>query len=206
MVKFNDKSAWAAMHSLTLFCFFMDVALTAFGQNTLIASWPWYKLANTSIIATYIMVIYNNHSNWGITLNSEDFFLMIHATIWVFSPQIIIKLLPFAIYSSLNIAHFLMLDLYPKDQLTIAALPLLNYLEPTLMLATAFLDIILIFVLVIESFIQNSYWGLAFYTYTWALKALSSEHSKNAFIQLIHLHQIRNLKSIKQPPISKDIK
>lgn len=194
MLTLNDKSVWGSMHLFTVLCFSLDCILILFGQNTLMSSWPWYKMANLSIVATYLTVIYNNHTNWHNTLNSENFLLLIQAFIWFFTPYKLTKLLSFAIYSALNIVHYIMLDLYPNAQFCLAAIPLLNYLEPTLMLSTAFLDISLIIILLIESVYQKSYWGFAIYTYTWALKSQSSQHAKNALIQLININQFRNIK------------
>lgn len=183
VVSITNKPLWLALHTLTVVCFFGEALACGFG-NTLMTKIPWYVLANTAVVGTYATVLVKNHTHWDATLASDDCLLLIQALVWGFTPHCLFKLASFTLYSGLNMAHFLALDKFPHAPLTQACLPLLNYLEPQLLSCAAILEMLMIPILAFEAVYTNSYWGLAVYGYTWALRKHFSPQMMTVWLRI----------------------
>lgn len=198
---FQDKYQllWFLSHINTLLGFFMYSAWVFNPEKHFLSVIPWYKLTNYSCILTYTIVIYKrylceetfeqNEAGGRILisyiLKTENVQLIISAFLWTVTNESFFKLVPFAIYSILNISCFLVFEAYPQSHFSVALAPFISYIKNPCLIFSAFVDIFIIGLLLNESYHNNSYYVFFLYTFVWGLKMDNSEASRIAVYKIM---------------------
>ncbi|KAG0689617.1 hypothetical protein C6P40_004776 [Pichia californica] len=165
---------------------------------------PWYKLTNYCCILTYSIVIYKRYlcdeninknefeSNTLISyiLKTENVQLIISAFLWTVTEESFFKLVPFAIYATLNLSCFLVFEAYPQTQFSISLAPFISFIKNPCLIFSAFIDIFIIGLLFHESFKKNSYYVFFLYSFIWCLKMDNSEASRIALFKILKVVDI----------------
>lgn len=200
---FQDKYQllWFLSHINTLLGFFMYSTWVFNPEKHYLSVIPWYKLTNYSCILTYTIVIYKrylceenvdqNDAGGRILisyiLKTENVQLIISAFLWTVTNESFFKLVPFAIYSILNISCFLVFEAYPQAPFSVSLAPFISYIKNPCLVFSAFVDIFIIVLLLKESYSSNSYYVFFLYTFIWMLKMDNSEASRIAVYKIIKL-------------------
>ncbi|ODQ78894.1 hypothetical protein BABINDRAFT_162560 [Babjeviella inositovora NRRL Y-12698] len=210
---FSLQHVWLISHAITLLSVFgyVFVSLDSATHSSTLRS--WYLTADLATIITYSVVIYRRHlvttvRNLGSlsvatpgstyppvyrhtriplseVLRSENAHLLAFGLLWLATPQNIIKLLPFACYSFLNLGHFLINECFSYSLLSAAIAPLLAYLEAPLLLGAAHTDIFIILILLKETVQNRSAFALFFYAFIWGLRLESSDASRSSLYSVL---------------------
>ncbi|KAH3676416.1 hypothetical protein WICMUC_002047 [Wickerhamomyces mucosus] len=164
-----------------------------------------YKVSTLGSALTYLIVLYranfedkvvefNEHKNEVIVksklmtmsefVKNENAQLLGYVLLWNFTPRSLIKLVPFLIYSMLNLTSFLTSEVIPDYPFSLALIPLLNYLEVPLLIIASHFDIFSFFILFKECIdIQNAYPFIIFLL-IWLLRYESSEACRSSFVKI----------------------
>ncbi|ODV96288.1 hypothetical protein PACTADRAFT_80329 [Pachysolen tannophilus NRRL Y-2460] len=118
-------------------------------------------------------------------LKSENAHLLMFSLLWLSTPVNLLKILPFSLYSLLNLSHYLSIEILPDSQFSDAIIPLINYLETPMLVAASHLDILNFLVLGKECFKFKNGYSLALYTLTWCLRLETSEATRYSFHNII---------------------
>jgi len=200
---FKLQNFWALSHILTL----VGTSLYLFAiisKNEPL--WKFcYKLSILGSIVTYAVVLYR--SNFSIEqeiveldetktlmelvvethripisdlLKNENAQLLGYALLWLVTPESFIKLLPFFIYSLINITTYLTTQIIPESALAAAVTPLLNYLEIPMLIGASHLDLVVFIVMLKQACISGSGYALFIYGFIWILRFESSEACRSS--------------------------
>ncbi|CDK25149.1 unnamed protein product [Kuraishia capsulata CBS 1993] len=120
-------------------------------------------------------------------LKSENFHLLLCAILWQFTKPSLTKILPYGVYSFLNITSYLTVDAFPGNQLSVALLPLKTYSEPLLLLGAAWAELLIFGSLARESWEGESVFYFYFYLFLWGLRTDSSEATRTAFHNVVDM-------------------
>lgn len=200
---FQDKYQliWLISHVITILGF-MIYSIGIFNpEKHYLSIFPSYKLTNYSCILTYIIVIYkryfcdeiieqkviDNKTLISYILKTENVQIIIFAFLWIVTKASVFKLIPFVIYSLLNVSCFLVFEAFPETQFSISLAPFVNYIKNPLLIFSAFIDIFVIGLLFYEAFQSNSYYALFLYVFIWCLRMDNSEASRIAIFNIIQV-------------------
>lgn len=192
---------WFMTHLNTLLGFFMYSIWLFAPEKKFLSYIPWYSVAIYNSILTYSIVIYKRYlckdkldqeEIYGsilisYILKTENVHLIINAFLWTVTEKSVFKLLPFAIYSILNISYFFVFEVFPTSSFSIAFSPFVEYIKSPALILSAFFDIFVMFILIKESYFKNSYYALVCYTFIWALKMENSDACRVALFQIMRL-------------------
>lgn len=103
-------------------------------------------------------------------LKDENTHLLIFTILWLFTPISILKLVPFYLYSVLNISSYFTELLFPNTALSEALLPLINYFEFPLLVIASYFEILNFILLSKECYLMNNYYPLVIFIVTWVLR------------------------------------
>ena len=190
---------WFFTHINTLFGFSMYTIWLFNRKTPFFAFVPWYKLTNISCILTYSIVIYkrylckdridqdeiNGNILISYILKTENVQLIICSILWTATNESIFKLIPFAVYSILNVIFFFVFEAYPKSTFSVAVAPFICYIKDPSLVFSAFIDILIIGILLKESYTNRSYYAFFLYTFIWGLKIENSEASRIAITKMV---------------------
>lgn len=200
---FQDKyqMLWFITHITTLMGFFMYSMWVFNPEKHYLSLFPSYKLTNYSCVITYLIVIYKRYlcedhieqNEMGdkilisYILKTENVQLIISAFLWTFTRESFFKLVPFAIYSILNISCFLVFEAYPQAPFSEALAPLINFIKLPSLVFSAYVDIFIILLLLKEAYQNSSYYVFFLYTFIWGLKIDNSDASRIALFKIINI-------------------
>lgn len=190
---------WFIAHVNTLLGFVMYVTCLLNPGKKFLEIMSWYKITNISCILTYSIVIYKRYlcddsierieagNNIFISyiLKTENAQLIISAILWSVTEESIFKLIPFVIYSILNISCFFVFDAYPNETFSVALAPFICYIKDPSLVFSAFNDVAVIGILLNESYYSNSYYAFFLYVFIWGLKVENSEASRIALYKIV---------------------
>lgn len=189
------QSAWIATHFLTLlgglgYIWFRMKLDSAYDYSAL----QCYNLMAISITSVYLLVTYrhiflllstNKQSKieeipFSIIMKSENTQLLIMSLLVLVSPCNVWKILSSCIYSFLNLSTYIMLDVFPETSLTEAVLPLLTYLEDSLLVSGAIIDFFAVFVYLYEFLTTNTSYYVIIYFMILCTRLENSESCRQA--------------------------
>lgn len=204
------QNLWAFSHVLTIFGT-LTYVFTAAAQNHLLSQFS-YKLSVLGSIITYLVVLYRSNltvneevievdeSKKRIAvvvdtqrisiselLKNENAQLLGYALLWWVTPQSGFKILPFFIYSLLNITTFVTTQIIPESSLTAAITPLLNYIEVPMLIGASHLDLLIFVIMLKQSLVSQSGYALFIYTFIWVLRFETSEASRSSLNIIVRL-------------------
>jgi hypothetical protein len=113
-------------------------------------------------------------------MQNENALLFGYVLLWDFTAESIIKLVPFVIYSMINISGFFIQELIPESQLSKALFPLFNYLELPLLITASHFDMIVMLQLANEAYDTRNAYPLVIYMWIWCLRFENSEISRSS--------------------------
>lgn len=192
------QTFWSISHFITIIGSLLYV-FALFRDNTRLQH-SSYKLTTWGTVTTYLIVLYRSNFEEQIVVNeekeevilepkvmciselmkNENAQLLGYICLWIFTEATLIKLVPFFIYSLVNLSSYFTLDLIPNSGFSNALLPLLNYFElPLLSLASHF-DLLAMSYLTKEAYSSGSAYPLVIYLCIWALRYENSEISRSS--------------------------
>lgn len=192
---------WFLTHTFTVICFMFYNIVLFNPEKPYLNLLPWYQISNYSCILTYSIVIYKRYlcenkidekeidGNILISyiLKTENVQLIICASLWTFTQESVMKLIPFFIYSILNLSCFFVFETYPEAPFSLALAPLICYIRNPFLVFSGLIDIAIIGVLVKEAIENNTYYSLFLYTFIWGLKMENSDASRLALYKCMEL-------------------
>lgn len=195
------KYIWGISHCITIIGT-VGYFLTIFNFNKANSSEPiylkptiWYYSADIGAILTYSIVIFISINNsmpelvpftLSKFLKFENSHLLSFAILWLFTPITIFKILPFTLYSLLNLSNYLAVEIFPESSMAELMNSLIEILETPLLLMAAHLDLLLFPIILVQSTKQQNLYPYVIYTIIWCLRIESSEVSKTSLYCLIH--------------------
>ncbi|ODV58032.1 uncharacterized protein ASCRUDRAFT_72896 [Ascoidea rubescens DSM 1968] len=195
------KYVWGISHFITIIGT-IGYFLTIFNFSKLNLIEPiyfkptiWYYSADLGAILTYSIVIFISINNsmpelvpftLSKFLKFENSHLLSFAMLWLFTPITIFKILPFTLYSLLNLSNYLAVEVFPDSSLAELMNSLIEILETPLLLMAAHLDLILFPIILMQSINQQNFYPYVIYSIIWCLRIESSEVSKTSLYCLIH--------------------
>ncbi|GMM36707.1 hypothetical protein DASC09_040320 [Saccharomycopsis crataegensis] len=158
----------------------------------------FYYVGVLGIISTYTISIYRMHflSNSFVTsaipiteaIKSENFHLLLMALLWLITPPQLFKLLPFAIFSTLNLAIYANRNLWaPKNPFVLATAPLIEYAQHPMMMTVAYIELVLFLVVFIQGALRGSFYAYIMYFFIWCLRVERSPYSRAVIYQFLNL-------------------
>lgn len=192
---------WLISHIITILGFLIYFICIFNPEKQYLSIFPSYKLTNYSCILTYIIVIYkrylcdeiieqkttDNKTLISYILKTENVQIIIFAFLWIVTKASIFKLIPFVIYSFLNVSCFLVFEAFPETQFSLSLAPFINYIKNPLLIFSALIDIFVIGLLLYEAFQNNSYYAFFLYVFIWCLRMDNSDASRIAIFNIIQL-------------------
>lgn len=188
---------WVTSHSITLITTVCYVLRVSNLFTDAVPSQLLYRVSEVACVLTYTIVTYRRYSlfisfllkqeqnqvarrsvHLSEILKTENFHLLAFSLLWCSTNQNLFKLLPFTIYSVLNLSSFILNDLIPEYQISEALRPLMDYLENPLLILAAHIDGLVFGILIQECIEANSYYALVLYSLIWGLRVESSEASR----------------------------
>lgn len=205
------QNLWAFSHVLTIFGT-LSYAFTAAAAQSHALSHLSYKLSVLGSIITYLVVLYRSNPtvneevievdesknriavvvdtqriSISELLKNENAQLLGYALLWWVTPQSVVKILPFFLYSLLNITTFVTTQMIPESSLAFAITPLLNYLEVPMLIGASHLDLLIFVVMLKQALSSQSGYALFIYSFIWVLRFESSEASRSSLNIVIKL-------------------
>lgn len=200
----NLQNLWIVSHILTLIGTSLYVLCLV--RNNPDLSKKCYRISILSSLFTYLVVlqrsrieeevqIYENqrvfvktkYASLTNSLKNENAHLLGYIILWNFTKQSILKLIPFFIYSFLNISSFFILEVFPSSSLSIAVSPLLNFCEIPLLIVASYIDLFVIGVISKESFDDKDAYPFVIYFFIWLLRFENSEASRSSVGLIIRI-------------------
>ncbi|KAH3667124.1 hypothetical protein OGAPHI_002773 [Ogataea philodendri] len=200
---------WILSHFVTFLGAVMHFFRFITPESWIFVQIPWYNLSLTGSIVTYSLVVYRRHildpdllvssptdsikahqmdyQTVPLTeiLKSENTHLLVYSCLWLTTPTNMLKILPFAAYSLLNLTNYCIIEAFPKHPLSLAITPLVSYIEYPLLLFAAHVDLAVIGLLCKEAKNLGSLYVLIFYIFVWGLRVESSDASRLAVANLL---------------------
>lgn len=204
------QNLWAFSHLLTILG--TSTYLFAIISNNY-HLWVFsYKVAVLGSIITYLVVLYR--SNLSVEeevvdvdesktrvelvvetqrisaselLKNENAQLLGYAILWWITPESVFKILPFYLYSSLNITTFITTQVIPESAFAVAITPLLNFLEIPMLIGASHLDLIVFAVMLKQALISGSGYAFFIYSFIWVLRFETSEASRTSLNTCVNL-------------------
>lgn len=189
------QRGWFASHWMTIIGTVMYM-LTAIKVPGL--SLVFYTIAVLGAIATYSIVIYQKHYMGreflpsvvplSQAVRSENFHLLLLALLWLITPAQLFKILPFYIYLLLNVSRFGVHNLLGGyTGISLALAPLITYLEVPLLSIASHIDLLLFPIMLIQSLIHGSFYGLIIFFFIWCLRVEYSAASRQSIYTMLNL-------------------
>ncbi len=158
----------------------------------------FYTIADLGAIFTYAIVVYRRHfltnpfaSSFvplSEAIKSENFHLLMLAFLWLITPCQLLKIIPFYLYSLLNVAHYYSKEvLNPLGGFSQALTPLITYFEGPILIVASHIDLLLFPIIFIQSIIKGSFFGLIIFFFIWCLKLECSEASRRSIYTVLDL-------------------
>lgn len=207
----NLQNLWFVSHTLTLVGTLLFTYHSFVSSNVYLQE-RFYKVSTLGSLFTYLIVLYRcffeeqlvefneeksevivKTQNISFTefIKNENAQLLGYILLWNFTEQSIFKLAPFFIYSFLNLTSFVTMELFPENSLSIAILPLLNFLEIPLLIVASHFDLLVSGVLVRECWrLKNSY-PFIIYSFIWLLRFETSEASRSSIGSMLRFIDIQ---------------
>lgn len=193
------QNAWFVSHIATLLGFSLYTVALVDGTrgNLQLRS---YALATSSMTLTFVIVMYRANFEEQLVINGdreeeivkpkvmgvselmrdENALLFAYVLLWDFTARSIAKLVPFVVYSTINLSGFFLQELIPQSNLSAALLPLFNYFEMPLLILASHFDLIVMAQLVRESIETQNAYPLVIYCWIWLLRYENSEISRSS--------------------------
>lgn len=186
------QSAWTATHTLTIFgglgyIWYRMKLDSAYDVRAL----QCYNTIAISSTCVYLLVTYRHICllliqgkldgiPFSIIMKSENTHLLGMSLLVLVSPCNAWKILSLFIYSFLNLSTYIMVDLFPESSLSDAMLPLLTYLEESLLITGAILDFLVIFVYFWDLLAGNTSYYVVVYSMIFCIRLENSESCRQA--------------------------
>lgn len=119
-------------------------------------------------------------------LRSENGLLLCLGALYFFTNENVLKLLPFGVYSLLNLCYFFCTEVFCDYSFAAAFMPLVVYMETPLLVFAAHMDMLLFWVLLKESKIKSHLYAVALHLFIFVLRLETSEASRRALYGWIH--------------------
>ncbi|ODV60696.1 uncharacterized protein ASCRUDRAFT_70577 [Ascoidea rubescens DSM 1968] len=199
------KYFWITGHSLALMGFLLYFA-TMLSRSPLPMIWYTFSFIgciitySTVIIRRYLLIVRKNqsvnvYSNFSklISVNdlvrSENFLFLATSFLYLFSPMSFFKILPFGLFSLLNLMNYLVKEVFRDYSISRHLIPLLKFFEKPSRIICSHIDFfVLIPIIFLQSvFINHHFYQLVFFLQLWFIKLESIKSQRTVFYSLIYL-------------------
>jgi hypothetical protein len=199
----NLQKLWVLSHTLTLLGTLLYVFAFLTSRERLQKN--SYEVSILSSLFTYLIVLYQgsfeeevqfddnqvkvivkrNIFSLSDSVKNENAQLLGYILLWNVTQRSTLKLVPFFIYSSLNITNYFLLDLFSETAFSHAISPFLNYCEIPLLKIASFIDLLVFGVVGKETNISQNRYPLVIYTLIWLLRFENSEASRTSICMIV---------------------
>ncbi|CCH41981.1 putative membrane protein [Wickerhamomyces ciferrii] len=207
---FKLQDFWATSHLITIFGTL--IYLYALISNSQTLYHTSYRISMIGTIITYTIVLFR--SNISVTeeevssnddntsrveliieptrvslsdlLKDENALLLGYALLWLFTPPSIIKILPFNLYSYLNLTTFITTEILPNTKFSEVFTPCLEYIEQPVLIFASHLDVLIYVIVLRDSLSSKDAYALFIFGFIWILRFESLKASRSSVRSILN--------------------
>lgn len=134
---------WFSAHLITVLGAFTYI----FGYNPS----NLYTIMSLSCCITYLVILIRHSNHPRAMFRSDNSQLFFAAMLALTSRRLMIKLVPFSVYSILNVCYTLAAEYFPHYSMAQVLLPVMNHLEPPLLTVASYVELALCLIYGLEN-------------------------------------------------------